>query len=232
MYNSHSEIITPDRSHTIWRYMPLDIFLSLLNDRQLYFARQDKFFDLLEGKRSAQDLVLYNNAVPGISEIIEKDSFGCAFINCWIMSDVDSFLMWNTYSSLEKGIAIKSTIGNLIASLDSNDKRPIYISNVKYMDYSKEPTFNKAGGSANDLARYFCKRNYFQQENELRLVYYDYQMKLDESNKLCGMKFNVSLNTLIDEVYIAPRAESWYLKLIEEEMRLHNIFKPIKLSYI
>lgn len=212
--------------------MSLDKFLSLLNDKQLFFAREDMFPDIKEGKRSILDLALYNNAVSGISDIIEKDPFGCGFINCWVMSDVDLYLMWNTYSSLDKGIAIKSTIGNIIVSLDSNDERCVYISDVKYMDYSKDYTFDKAGGSANDFARYFCKRKYFEQENELRLVYYDYRMMLNDKQSPLGLKFSVSLDTLIDEIWIAPQANDWYENLIKEEIKKHGIAKPIKHSQI
>ncbi|MBO4464932.1 MAG: DUF2971 domain-containing protein [Prevotella sp.] len=212
--------------------MSLDKFLSLLNDRQLYFARQDTFFDLQEGKRSVPDLAMYDEAVPGISDIIENDPYGCAFINCWVMSDVDLYLMWSTYSSLDKGIAIKSTIGNLKDSLDPTDEREIYISDVHYIDYSNKGTFIKANGSANDLARYFCKRKYFQQEQELRLVYYNYKMRLDDNNTPSGLKFSVSLDTLIDEFWIAPQADVWYGNLIKEEIKTHGLVKPIRRSHI
>lgn len=232
MYKRHRWIITPNNGRTIWRYMSLDKFLSLLNDRQLYFARQDTFFDLKEGKRSVPDLAIYDEAVPGISSIIEEDPYGCAFINCWVMSDVDLYLMWSAYSSLDKGIAIKTSIGNLIDSLDSNDDRWVYISDVKYIDYFKEYTIDKSDGSANDLARFFCKRKYFQQENELRLVYYDYRMKLDDNNTPSGLKFSVSLDTLIDELWIAPQADVWYGNLIKEEIKTHGLVKPIRRSHI
>jgi hypothetical protein len=230
MYCSHSEIRTPNISRIIWRYMSLDKFLSLLNDKQLYFTRQDKFDDSKEGKLARQDSALYNYYVPGSAKNIEKQ--GCAYINCWIMSDFEQYLMWGTYASLDKGIAIKSTIGNLIKSLDSNDKRCIYISDVDYIDYTTDLTFEKAGGSANGLARYFCKRKYFQQENELRLVYYDYLKNLDKDNKDVGMKIDVSLDTLIDEICIAPCAEKWYYDLVKKEVENHHINKCVYLSQI
>ena len=57
------------------------------------------------------------------------------FINCWVISNVELYLMWNTYSSLDKGLAIKTTIGNLIDSLDPCDDREVFISDVNYIDY-------------------------------------------------------------------------------------------------
>ena len=146
------------------------------------------------------------------------------------MSNVELYLMWNTYSSIKKGIAIKSTIGHLIDALDSNDNRCIYVSDVKYIDYTQESTFTKAGGFANDLARYFCKRDYFQQEKELRLVYYDFKANLNDNMK--GVNFKISLNTLIDEIWIAPKAEEWYETLINDELKLHKIKKKVKRSLL
>lgn len=230
MYKIHSEIITPSRNIIIWRYLSLEKFLSLLNDRQLFFTRHDFFFDSEEGKMSKKDKELYDEVVPGISVRMENDRYGCCYINCWVMSEVELYLMWSTYSSLDKGIAVKTTVGNLIDSLDANDDRDIYISSVGYIDYDNEYTFDKSGGSANNLARYFCKRKYFQQEKELRLVYYDYKAKIDDD--IAGLNFSVSLETLIDEIWIAPQANEWYEELINKELKLHGINKSIKRSQI
>lgn len=230
MYQKHSEIETPNDNKIIWRYFSLEKFLSLLNDSQLYFARQDKFYDQNEAELSNHDFAFFDKIIPGISKELAKDKTGCGYINCWVMSDVELFLMWNTYSSLDKGIAVKSTVGNIIDSLDPNDKRPVFISDVKYIDYTNDFTFDKAGGSANLLARYFCKSRYFQQEKELRLVYYDYQAKLNDD--IVGLKINVSLETLIEEIWVAPQATEWFKDLIKTELKLHRIDKPVKTSQI
>lgn len=230
MYKIHSEIVTPKRDTIIWRYLSLEKFLSLLNDKQLYFTRQDLFLDSEEAKMSTKDKQLFDKVVPGISEVMENDKFGCGFINCWVISNVELYLMWNTYSSLDKGLAIKTTIGNLIDSLDPCDEREVFISDVNYIDYYHDYTFDKTDGIANCLARYFCKRKYFLQERELRLVYYDYKATIDGDN--VGQKFDVSINTLLDEVWIAPNAKGWYENLIKDEMQLHGINKPVKRSCI
>lgn len=230
MYQKHSEIETPNDNKIIWRYFSLEKFLSLLNDSQLYFARQDKFYDQNEAELSNHDFAFFDKIIPGISKELAKDKTGCGYINCWVMSDVELFLMWNTYSSLDKGIAVKSTVGNIIDSLDPNDKRPVFISDVKYIDYTNDFTFDKAGGSANLLARYFCKSKYFKQENELRLVYHDYQANLNDEN--VGLKFDVFLDTLIDEIWIAPQATEWFKDLVISELKLRNIDKPVKRSQI
>ena len=106
----------------------------------------------------------------------------------------------------------------------------VFISDVNYIDYYHDYTFDKTDGIANCLARYFCKRKYFLQERELRLVYYDFKATIDGDN--VGQKFDVSINTLLDEVWIAPNAKGWYENLIKDEMQLHGINKPVKRSCI
>ena len=158
------------------------------------------------------------------------ENLGCTFINCWIMSDTEQYLMWTAYSSIDEGIAIKTTVGKLIDSLDPNDKRSIYISDVNYIDYESQYTFDKTGGFANLLAPFFCKGKYFKQEKELRMIYSDYE--IDSRSPIEGVKFIVSLNNLIDEVWIAPKAKGWYEDVIKKELSLHNIKKPLKRSCI
>ena len=210
--------------------MSLSKFLSLINNEELYFARHDKFFDAQEGILSDPDKSFFDSKVPGISSRMKCENLGCTSINCWIMSDTEQYLMWTAYSSIDEGIAIKTTVGNLIDSLDLNDKRSIYISDVNYIDYKSQYTFDKTGGFANLLAPFFCKGKYFEQEKELRLIYNNYE--IDERNKIEGVQFKVSLDTLIDEIWIAPVARTWFEEIVKKELILHNIHKQVNRSCI
>lgn len=230
MYKTHKDFTTPNRKTIIWRYMSLSKFLSLINNEELYFARHDKFFDAQEGILSDPDKSFFDSKVPGISSRMKCENLGCTYINCWIMSDTEQYLMWTAYSSIDEGIAIKTTVGNLINSLDPNDKRSIYISDVNYIDYKSQYTFDKTGGFANLLAPFFCKGKYFEQEKELRLIYNNYE--IDERNKIEGVQFKVSLDTLIDEIWIAPVARTWFEEIVKKELILHNIHKQVNRSCI
>jgi len=230
MYKTHKDFTTPNRKTIIWRYMSLSKFLSLINNEELYFARHDKFFDAQEGILSDPDKSFFDSKVPGISSRMKCENLGCTYINCWIMSDTEQYLMWTAYSSIDEGIAIKTTVGNLIDSLDPNDKRSIYISDVNYIDYKSQYTFDKTGGFANLLAPFFCKGKYFEQEKKLRLIYNNYE--IDERNKIEGVQFKVSLDTLIDEIWIAPVARTWFEEIVNKELILHNIHKQVNRSCI
>ena len=222
MYCPHEAFPTPPRETVIWHYFSLAKFLCLLNNSTLYFPRSDQFEDKMEGKMSVMDKKLYEKIARSVPEMIEKGINGCFYINCWVMSDEELYLMWNTYSSLNEDIAIKSTVGNLIDSLDVNDKRNIIISKVNYINYEDD---DETGGFSNILAPHFCKRQYFKQENELRLVYYDYYIR--PPHNILGINFAVSLNTLIDEIWISPKATKWYHDLVEKEIMLHGLSKKV-----
>ena len=190
----------------------------------------DCFFDAQEGSISNVDKDYLDNMIPDISKRLEQGSFGCPFLNCWVMSDVELFLMWYAYSSINEGIAIKTTIGNIIDSFDPNDKREIYISDVKYIDHNTESTFVKSCGYTNFLAPSFCKEKGYQQEQELRLVYLNQDILYTDDIK--REYFDVSLDKLINEIWIAPKATDWFEKVVQAEMHLHNIYKPLKRSQI
>ena len=101
---------------------------------------------------------------------------------------------------------------------------------LKDIDYKSQYTFDKTGGFANLLAPFFCKGKYFEQEKELRLIYNNYE--IDERNKIEGVQFKVSLDTLIDEIWIAPVARTWFEEIVKKELILHNIHKQVNRSCI
>ena len=229
MFYPHEALSLPPSNTVIWRYLSLAKFISLLNDSKLFFSRSDKFEDCMEGKMSVMDKKIYESwGASNIAERMERGGLGCAFINCWVMSEEELYLMWSAYSSLTEGVAVKSSIERLINSLDANDKREIYISDVQYLDYEKQNTFDKTGKILNALAPYFCKRSYFNQERELRMVHYDYKMRPNKDN--CYVEFDVCLDTLIDEIWVSPKAAPWFVKLIDKELELHSINRKANIS--
>lgn len=228
MYKPHYSIRPPESDTIIWHYFSLAKFLSMLNNQSLYFTRADRFLDSHEGRLSNKDTQFLDKVIPNLSDKISDELMGHFYINCWTINKNELYLMWDTYSSLEEGVAIQSTVENLIDSLDSTDKREIVISKVSYMDYHDQYTFDKTDGDANLYAPYFCKRLYFQQENELRLVYYDYEKK----ENIYGLLFKVSLDTLIDNVWVSPKASDWFRKLIDKELEIHGIKRLTNKSQI
>lgn len=45
------------------------------------------------------------------------------FVNCWNMNENESDAMWKVYASNDKGIAIQSSLGNLIDSSKNSPEK-------------------------------------------------------------------------------------------------------------
>jgi hypothetical protein len=109
------------------------------------------------------------------------------FVNCWHESDFESEAMWKLYtSSLDQGIAIRTTYKRLYNSLNCNPS--IQIGRINYIDFSS----NFAG--INEA--FWYKRKSFEHEKEVRAIYSEFQSK-EEFGKLIP----VDLNVLIDKIW-------------------------------
>jgi hypothetical protein len=79
---------------------------------------------------------------------------------------------------------------------------------VNYIDYKKEYIpFDDA------FFPFLFKRKSFQYEREVRIIS-DVSTKNISVND--GLKINVDLSQLIEKIYIHPKSENWYKKLVIE----------------
>lgn len=224
MYKEHPDLAKPQLDQTIWHYYTLSKFLGLIERSSLYLCRHDKFDDSFEGGLSVLDKQYFDSVNPEMHQYMTGDKVGCYYSNCWTKSDVDEYVLWSSYASLQDGIAIQSTVERLITSLDVEKEKNVYISDVLYIDYSKDYTFRKTGGKVNTLAPHFTKRDYFKSEKELRVMYVDPVGKFDSSPN--GVEIRVDLKTLIEKVYVAPFSYPWLRDVI------NNILAKYALSNI
>ena len=92
--------------------------------------------------------------------------------------------------------------------LDFEKNHKQYIGEVIYIDYKKEYI------PFDDMFFPFLfKRKSFQYEREVRII-----SDVTQSNiKLnVALKLNVDMNQLIEKIYIHPKSENWYKKLVIE----------------
>ena len=230
MYKLHPDLPAFDINEKIWHYFSLSKFLGFISTSSLYLCREDKFDDSFEGAMTQKDAAFFNSISPGTAESMRGDSLGCVYVNCWTRSDVDEYVLWGSYSSLKDGIAVQSSVLKLISSLDETDKRPVYISNVQYIDYDKEYSFGITGGNANMIAPHFSKRRYFEAEKELRVMYWDTSGKFDKTP--AGLYFKVDISTLIERVYVAPSSYPWLVTVIQEILQKYGLNKEVLKSGI
>lgn len=140
------------------------------------------------------------------------------FINCWYESNYESEAMWKLYtSSLDQGIAIRTTYKRLYNSLNKNPN--IQIGHINYMDFSN----NFAG--INDS--FWFKRKSFEHEREVRAIIKDF--KRDENY---GKLIPVNLDQLIGKVYLSPTSQDWFKDLVIDVMNKYGVNKKIQISDI
>ena len=214
-----------DRKASIWRYMDVMKFISLLDKQSLFFTRLDKLDDPFEGsltkhRQSARQAlerrrraILYRDS-ERLVESITKNTI----VNCWHMNEGESVAMWKLYVPDNQGIVIHSTIDRLIRSFPSyRGKLPpqegywlptlfVKIGIVKYID------FDHYDGVEEDI--YLLKRHNFKHEEELRAIIEDKSFMGDphpDDPRFRGGGDYVPCDpeTLIKEVNIPPGTPGW-----------------------
>lgn len=221
MYKKHPDLAEPDDSQTIWHYFSLAKFLGLIDKSALYLSRHDKFDDGFEGALSEKDIQYFDSTKPGMAEYMKGDNVGCYYSNSWTKSDVDEYVLWSSYASLSDGVAVQSTVARLLKSLDAETEKDVYVSDVLYIDYSKDFTFKKTGGIVNTLGPHFTKRDFFQSEKELRIMYVDPTGHFKTSP--AGVEIKVDLATLIENAYVAPFSFPWLADTVNNILMKYNL---------
>lgn len=193
--------------------MSLSKFICLLRSRTLYFNRIDNFSDNKECTLTAIDkkIFLYTEDSKEYWEKERKRHF----ISCWIESDYELALMWDTYG--KGGVAIKSNVGNLIDSLAGDIGHTQYLARIKYIDDQVDSTQDATIGM-NVLQIPLSKRKYYEQEKEIRLLYSN-----SDVGDQTGISFPVDLNCLITEVRVHPNAQQYFFDIVNSELKMAAI---------
>jgi hypothetical protein len=233
MFGFHPNFETPEGTTQVWRYMDFVGFVWMLQNSALWFSRADYFEDKWEGAYPEPTVTAMKEATEGWRwEAFSKHAGyirKTIFINCWYGKPYESSAMWQQYAGFGNSIAIRSTVTQLINSLDKNPKI-VHVGKVKYIDYLKDSI---EGG--NIFSPYLRKRKSFEHESEVRLIMWSMEAKNSdyESNELSddspviknapvGVSVSVDLTQMIDSVFISPKAKPWFVDLVREVISKYN----------
>ena len=211
MYKKNDNIKLPEDPDTIvWKYLDLSKFLDLLMSRKLFMSRSDKFEDQYEGTFSEPTYEEIKKLSENNPEFLDyyKSHREKVVVSSWHINEYESFAMWQIFTQNNEGLAIQSTIGRLQKALKPEINYSQFIGEVNYIDYKKEYI------PFDDMFFPFMfKRKSFQYEREVRII-----SDLSESNIKIndGLKIDVDINQLIEKIYIHPKSENWYKKLVIE----------------
>jgi hypothetical protein len=157
------------------------------------------------------------------------------FVNCWHLNDYESAAMWKLHLKSEEGVAIQSTYRRLVDCFNKEDDEiEVYIGTVNYIDYEKEQI-----PLQNALYPFIYKRKSFEHEKELRAIIFGPKrlrpiptpkgaIYIEEHCELPhGLLIPVNLETLIENVYVAPTAPYWFEDLAKSVLKKYGINKAI-----
>lgn len=157
----------------IWRYMDVAKYVTLL-ERGLFFARPSRLGDHWEGAWGTPDARAFRDArgkadpaainVEWTNRHDQKtaslDGYG---VSCWHIAVHESAALWSLYFPRGFGVAVRSTVRELLASLEASG-RIVEPREVRYIDYSEVAV----GDDPRDLLSH--KRQSFAPEKELRFL--------------------------------------------------------------
>ncbi|QLC67684.1 hypothetical protein LPB248_15630 [Flavobacterium sp. LPB0248] len=211
MYLNNPNIKLPDDPDTIvWKYLDLSKFLDLLLSKKLFMSRSDKFEDQYEGTFSEPTYEEIKKLAADNPEFLNyyKTHREKVAISSWHINEYESFAMWQIFTKNNEGLAIQSTIRRLQKAVKPENNFDQYIGEVNYIDYKKEYI------PFDDLFFPFLfKRKSFQYEREVRILSDTSKSDIKLND---GLKINVDINQLIEKIYIHPKSENWYKKLVIE----------------
>jgi hypothetical protein len=212
--------------------MNLKKFINLINSRELFLCRADKFEDLMEGCIPEFYYEVFPEAermkYRRLTDVFNSVYLRNTYINSWSCSENENYALWKIYPQSNNGIAVKTTVKMLRKALvNTHAKDNIY--KVEYLDFDKldrgyvVPFYflNDQEGVRRNFAIF--KSRQYQYESEVRLLVIDSPLKNENKE---NMRLSVDIEILIGEVCISPFADlefEGYVKYILAEKGLKNI---------
>lgn len=200
MFDKHESFTPPSKLQCIWRHMDFTKLVDLLDTRELFFARADRFSDIFEGSLP----IASANYRKHVSEKL---------VNSGVLRPEyrDGSIQTEHTRNMLKGVAIQSTYHRLVNAFKVTQYN-IRIGVVKYIDYEKSLIDTNSV-----FTPFLHKRRSFSHENELRALLWghEYQEPGMESQDLQGMCIPIDLEQLIKRIYVAPGSPSWINRLVK-----------------
>jgi hypothetical protein len=207
----------PNANIKVWRYMDFTKYISLLDASGLYFPRSDLLGDPFEGSTSRVNLAIRSKVYKGLSpeqvESLTKQlsnhlrwSRQWTFINSWHMNEIESAAMWSIYARSNEAISVQSTYTRLCNCLPPD----VFVGEVQYINYE-----NEWMPEGNSFWPFVHKRKSYEHEREIRAVLQDMSPSPGQQNAERGRLVEVSVDDLVEAVYVAPTAPTWFRDVVE-----------------
>lgn len=232
----------------LWRYMDLAKFMSLLEDRTMFFARADKLSDRFEfaaGITERQEAweehykAFFREAIctvpgriePPPEEDLVKDAerlLGEMRLGAERERQRTFVNCWNANSVESEALwrlycpppQPSVVIQTTAEALEASlgDQTDVEIGHVQYVDFKT--------AFAGPYERIYVKRKSLAHEAEVRAVF----KRMSMENPPAGLMVPVDLEQLVMAVVVSPFAPPWLHALLEKTMMRHGVNLPLRQS--
>jgi hypothetical protein len=216
----------PSSDAYVWRYLNFTQLLSIIERDAIWFTHVNDFEDPYEGTIPKANLekeieeikdefdITHEKAVDIHDFIAGKNnsSVSEAYVNCWNVNAHQSAALWEQYVDSQQGIAIRTTVNNLINALDRSD-RNLTFGNIEYIDYDNDAI------PEGEIPTLYHKRESFEHEEEYRISY----IPSKEDDVAKGFYVDVNTDILLDRIMISPIAPNWFSELVQKVLTQYNI---------
>lgn len=240
MFQEHLFFDPPEDDSSLLRYMDFAKFVSLLDNQALFFVRADKLSDPYEGappdlnikhwyqQHSGLHKDIFNELNVQTMEFFYKNNRRFSLISCWNESDKDTPALWQEFTQVTYGIAIKTDFQTLKKCFENEDK--CSIGRVKYIDYTTDSI-----PAGNIYYPFMYKRKNFEIEKEVRVIINAWPLGsgyIDATQEICkvGKYYNVDVSVLVKEVIVSPEAENWFVDLVNTMVSRYGLNVPVNQS--
>lgn len=229
MYEENLALDPPPDEATLWKYLDFAKFVSLLERRELHFARTDKLGDPFEGTYPKRSWTLAQRSGEGLAEIA-KIYRSSILVDCWHQSDYESEAMWRLYADWRRGLAIQTTFLDMRESYIGPE--PISAGSVRYIDYETDQI-----DLFSHLQPYRTKRRSFKHEQEVRALsdlteIEDGRAISSGEEHAVGRYYRVDVNRLVNEVVVAPNAAPWFVDLVKAVTHQYGVSADVRKSLL
>lgn len=212
----------------IWRYYPLEKFLSLLTSSQLFFAKASSFEDPCEGDYGAAAKQRIREQYGDRQYLRDFNTFEFlreyTYISCWHENEHESNAMWKLYGN---AIAVKAKYASIKNLLSWSETEIKHSGRVNYIDYATEHV-----NIESSYLPYFFKRISFAHEREVRFLIQEHRYDWNEYPVPAApcKAAQLNLNADLEEFVLSPTMESYVANAIEKVVRQAGIEIPLRQS--
>lgn len=217
-----------DLDKSLYRYMSLAQFLSMVENQRLYLNKVKNWEDPWEGPDD-QLPILSSDGQPVFSESgLTATTVG----QCWTY-ERDSDAMWRIYSPDRQGIMIETRVDCFSGIQDLRDPvlaKVLYYSKDNYIEKRKQISENESYLFAGDMA---LKREAFKHENEVRLlVCLQAYKEIENPFEISYKDFVFDPSVFIKSITFDPRADDWFVETMKKYCFSKGFTCPVEKSLL